>query len=917
VASNSAPFTVRAGNIYFVAHNGNDRKAGSYNSPWRTLGRAVSRMKAGDIVYLEDGYTSTGRWTNNDAVKLSGSGTAQAPLAIVAYPNATATIGSTTGTYAGINVTGNNWVLAGLTILDSQSALVVSNASGVRLAGSDLSCPGAMLAGGCIAVSGGSSLTLLGNYIHDTGSAASTNQSGYQAMDLLDATQVEVGWNVFANTLGCNALLARSSSSALFSYLVHDNYFYSTRCSAIDLKSMNPAKGAVLVYNNIVQLAGTGPQPQGAVQDSGYAAIAIGGGAATPVEAWNNTVYDAGSFGGASAGAVRASGAIHLVNNIFDLQNGEQYLSLDTDLYWLDGSNNLFFGAGDMLGVFSNSVMSDPMFVSPSTNNFHLASGSPAIDAGATVQLAMDYDGVLRPQGAGYDLGAYEAFSSQNPAPVAGTLSALPTSLSFGTVTVNESTTTTATLSNTGNTDVTISQVNSNSASFLVSGLSLPLTLGAGKSATMSVTFAPTTAGSLSGSISVASNASNGNINIAASGTAVAASPAVSLSPASLTFASQTVGTTSSAQTITLTNTSSGSLSISGITASGDFSQTNNCGSTLAASASCSISVIFTPTASGTRSGAISVSDNAPASPQAVALSGTGVVLTPAVSLSPTSLTFASQAVGTTSGAQTVTLTNTGSGSLSISSIAATGDFSQTNNCGSSLAASASCSISVRFAPTASGTRTGAISVSDNAPASPQAVTLSGTGVVLTPAVSLSPTSLTFASQTVGTTSSAQTIKLTNTGTGSLSISGITASGDFSQTNNCGSSLAASASCSISVRFAPTASGTRSGAISVSDNAAASPQAVSLSGTGVIPVAHSVAISWTENSGSVIGYNVYRSTQPGTGYGKLNGTPLPNQAYTDTSVSGGQTYYYVVTSVGTDSTESAYSSQVAATVPSN
>ena len=172
--------------------------------------------------------------------------------------------------------------------------------------------------------------------------------------------------------------------------------------------------------------------------------------------------------------------------------------------------------------------------------------------------------------------------------------------------------------------------------------------------------------------------------------------------------------------------------------------------------------------------------------------------------MSPTSLTFASQTVGTTSAAQTVTLTNSGTGSLSISSIAASGNFAETNNCGTSLAAGASCTLSVTFTPTAAGTLTGAITFTDNAAASPQKVSLSGTGAAAaTPAVSLSPTSLTFASQTVQTTSAAQTVTLKNSGTGSLSISGIAASGNFAETTTCPSSLPAGASCTISVTFTP------------------------------------------------------------------------------------------------------------------
>ena len=309
-------------------------------------------------------------------------------------------------------------------------------------------------------------------------------------------------------------------------------------------------------------------------------------------------------------------------------------------------------------------------------------------------------------------------------------------------------------------------------------------------------------------------------------------SPAVSLSPTSLTFASQLVGTPSPAQTITLTNTGNASLSITKISITGtnvrDYSQTNNCGKSVAAGASCTVNVTFTPVAKGTRTANVSFTDNAAGSPQSVPLTGTGIA--PFVKLTPTSLTFSGQQVGTTSAAQNVTLKNTGTATLTITSIAASGDFAQTNTCGSTVAVSATCTITVTFTPTAEGTRTGSVSVTDNATGSPQSVSLTGTG--LAALVSLSPTNLTFSSQTVGTTSSPQSVTLTNTGNESLSVTSIGASGDYAQTNTCGTSLGAGANCTVSVTFTPTTTGTRTGTVTITDSASDSPQTVSLSGTG-------------------------------------------------------------------------------------
>lgn len=215
----------------------------------------------------------------------------------------------------------------------------------------------------------------------------------------------------------------------------------------------------------------------------------------------------------------------------------------------------------------------------------------------------------------------------------------------------------------------------------------------------------------------------------------------------------------------------------------------------------------------------------------------------PVVMLSPRSLSFSTQLVGTTSVAKIVTLTNTGSDTLDITSITASGDFAQTNTCGSSVGAGASCKISVTFAPLTKGTLAGSVSVVDNAPGSPQTASLTGTGTVVT----LFPVKLNFGSQQVGAASLAQEIKLTNGGAAALTITAIKISGanagDFAETNTCGSSVAGGASCAISVTFTPAATGPRSAAISITDNGGGSPQKVSLAGTGANLQADSLSVT--------------------------------------------------------------------------
>jgi beta-propeller repeat-containing protein/HYDIN/CFA65/VesB family protein/ASPM-SPD-2-Hydin domain-containing protein len=317
--------------------------------------------------------------------------------------------------------------------------------------------------------------------------------------------------------------------------------------------------------------------------------------------------------------------------------------------------------------------------------------------------------------------------------------------------------------------------------------------------------------------------------------------------PSSLKFPNQTVGTTSQSQTVTVSNTGAAPLTVTSVAVTGtngaDFAAASNCNAPVAPSANCTISVTFTPTGSGNRSGTLSIADNTSGSPQTVSLTGKGTLST--VTLSPTSVLLGSQQVGTTSPAQTVTLSNAGPGPVTITNIAITGtnagDFNQSNGCPmspSTLGVGANCSINVTFTPTASGNRSATLSVSDNASGSPQKANLSGTGTA--PVVSLSSTSLSFGRQPVGTTSAAKTVKLTNKGTAPLTIASITVggtnAGDFLESNTCPlgpSTLAIGASCTISVTFAPSATGTRTAAVTITDNASNSPQKISLTGSGI------------------------------------------------------------------------------------
>src|SRR5262249_24515660 len=154
------------------------------------------------------------------------------------------------------------------------------------------------------------------------------------------------------------------------------------------------------------------------------------------------------------------------------------------------------------------------------------------------------------------------------------------------------------------------------------------------------------------------------------------------------------------------------------IVTDGDFSQANTCGTDVVPGRSCTIDVTFTPIAQGQRNGSVTITDNAADSPQSVGLTGNGTIS--GASLSPPSLDFGDQAVGTSSNPQPIVLTNTGTAPLHISSIDSSGDFSQGNDCAPVLDPGSNCTITVTFTPTQAGERLGSINVTDDAPDSPQ-----------------------------------------------------------------------------------------------------------------------------------------------------------------------------------------------------
>ncbi|MGD0730849.1 MAG: choice-of-anchor D domain-containing protein [Terracidiphilus sp.] len=399
------------------------------------------------------------------------------------------------------------------------------------------------------------------------------------------------------------------------------------------------------------------------------------------------------------------------------------------------------------------------------------------------------------------------------------------------------------TLTNTSGLVLTISSiaVTGADASSFVFGSTCGSSVAAGASCSIHGHFAPTVAGALSATIIITDNAAGSPQSIALSGTGVT-EPTVSLSSTGLSYGNQEVGTASASQSVTFTNTGSSTLTISNFAVTGadasSFAFGSTCGTSVAGGASCIIHGHFAPTVPGALSAAITITDNAGDSPQSIALSGTGVTA-PTASLSSTSVSYGNQEVKTAGASQSVTLTNTGGSTLTISSVAVTGadasSFVFGSTCGSSVAAGASCLIHGHFAPLGSGPRSAKVTITDNATSSTQSISLSGTGVS-PPTVSLSSTSLSFGNQKVGTASGSQSVTLTNTGSSPLAITSVAVTGadasSFVFGSYCGSSVAAGASCLIHGHFAPTVKGLLTATVTITGNASGSPQSIVLTGTG-------------------------------------------------------------------------------------
>jgi hypothetical protein len=400
--------------------------------------------------------------------------------------------------------------------------------------------------------------------------------------------------------------------------------------------------------------------------------------------------------------------------------------------------------------------------------------------------------------------------------------------------------------------------------------------------------------------------------------------PSASLSATSLSFGSLQTGNSSTPQAITLTSNGGQALSVNSITLGGadpsQFTESDTCQvpSALQPTKFCSISITFVPTNTGSQQATLSITDNAPGSPQSVTLTGAGVAPpppAPAVTVAPDPVSFPTSNQGTTSNPITVTVTNSGNAALHISSVTLggnnPGEFTMINGCSGLYAPNATCAITLTFSPVAAGQRSATISISDDAQNSPQVVQVSGTATAVPPTkpvVSLSAAALAFGTVTQGVTSPSQTVTVSNSGGAPLHISSVALGGanatDFMLTNGCtASSYTVNATCAFTVTFAPLLTGSHAASVVLTDDASDSPQTINLSGTSnpaiTIGPAPGGSTSATVAAGRTASYSLQMTPGPGyTGTVTLaySGAPLAAsiQAPSSLQVSNGNAAVFTV-----------------------
>jgi uncharacterized protein (TIGR03437 family) len=433
--SNSLPFTVRAGNIYFVMTSGNDDTGnGSWGNPWRTIPKAANSLAPGDIAYIGDGVDQTTETDYSAAVNLGSDGAEGNPKALIVYPGATSKVGSATlerafwvwnGDTGGYST---HWVIAKFTITTGQVGAPAQ--TGFRVIGNYVTAPQGDGMDGAIDVVG-NNVYILGNELENVGSANSSKL--YHAIYVKGVRQDsppraptesnrEVAWNYVHDGLSNRAINIYSEqeySAYIQQHRVHDNVIVNQRGDGIMIGYY--VIGDNWLYNNLIVNAGLGPEwPDG---ESYHTGLRINTGheqiAQTVVYLYNNTLCRNGWSGAVlpgetgsllvDQGALDRSTTVYFSNNIL-YSTGEPYLAGESAALPVSDYRNCWYGDGAAPAWDTTAINDDPGFVDVGAFNFQLQNGSPCMNVGRNVStvVARDLLGVPRPQGSAFDIGAYE-----------------------------------------------------------------------------------------------------------------------------------------------------------------------------------------------------------------------------------------------------------------------------------------------------------------------------------------------------------------------------------------------------------------------------------------------------------------------------------------------------------------------------
>lgn len=439
--SNTLPFTVRVGNIYFAMTTGDDTGDGSWDNPWQTIPKSADSLAPGDIAYIGDGVNQTTETDYSAAVNLGSDGTEGAPKALVVYPGATSNVGNTAlerafhvwnGDTGGCSI---HWVLAKFRITTGQVGVTAQ--TGFRVVGNYITAPNGDGMDGAIGGIG-NGIYILGNELQNVGSANCSKL--YHAIYISGVrrdtgprapteSNREVAWNYIHDNLSNRAINIYSEqeyAAYIQQHRIHDNVIVNQRGDGILLGYY--VTGDNWLYNNLIIHAGLGPEW---VDDPSYhTGIRINTGHEnvfqTVVYAYNNTLYANGWSGAAlpgetgslliDPGALARWTTVHLRNNII-FSTGEPYLAGESASLPAANYRNCWYGYGSPPTWDTTAINDHPDFVNPAAFNFQLQTNSPCIDVGRDVSSVVTRDilGVPRPQGMAFDLGAYESVTGTVP----------------------------------------------------------------------------------------------------------------------------------------------------------------------------------------------------------------------------------------------------------------------------------------------------------------------------------------------------------------------------------------------------------------------------------------------------------------------------------------------------------------------